>query len=134
MTGQWYLERGNGHQLANRKKAMTFVISNLPGIQLINERTVQFPPYGVCHFASYTDANGAMISTPDRDDNDFGSSEWHTRDNIMMFRDFGDGRGIVYVSPIKPLFALRTIGHHGVTWGDVLKTSAFKQVFRLPLE
>ncbi len=71
-----------------------------------------------------------MISTPDRDDNEFGSADWHTRDNIMMFRDFGDGRCIVYISPIKPLFGLRTIGYHGVTWENVLRTCSFKRVFK----
>ena len=130
VRGQWFLQKGNGHQLNNRSKALKFVLENLAGTVAIDERTVSFEPYGICHFAAYTDPNGAMISTPARDDNEFGSADWHSRDNIMMFRDFGDGRVMVYVSPIRPLFSLRTIGYHGVTWADVLKTSVFTQVFR----
>jgi len=71
-----------------------------------------------------------MISTPGRDDNVFGSADWHSEDHIMMFRDFGDGRCVVYVSPIKPLFEKRTIGHHGVLWDDVRKLATFTKVFR----
>jgi hypothetical protein len=132
MVGErWFLQKGNGHQIANRRKALDFVGSNLEGARIINESTVEFSPYGTCHFAAYTDVNGAMISTPDRNDNEFGTLEWHSRDAIMMFRDFGDGRCIVYVGPIKPLFEMRTIGHHGVRWADVLKNAVFKQVFKL---
>lgn len=47
----------------------------------------------------------------------------------MMFRDFGDGRCIIYVCPIKPLFSVRTIGHHRVRWEDVLELARFKHVF-----
>lgn len=97
---------------------------------VVDEATVEFPPYGSCHFAAYTDPKGAMISTPDRDDNEYGAVDWHHRDRIMLFRDFGDGRVIVYVCPIKPLFERRTIGHHGVTWENVLSVAEFKQVFR----
>ena len=129
---KYFLTKGNGHQLANRRKAMEFVLANLAGVSQVDERSVEFAPYGICHFAAYTDQLGAMISTPERNDNEFGSADWHARENIMMFRDFGDGRCIIYVSPIRPLFGLRTIGYHGVKWPDVLKTSVFKQVFRVP--
>lgn len=131
MTGeQWYLSKGNGHQIANRQKALRFVLQNLEGVVALDERTVQYEPYGMCHFASYTDKNGAMISTPDRNDNEFGTVDWHNQDNIMMFRDFGDGRVGIYVSPIKPLFGLRTIGYHGVTWDNVRKTAIHIRMFR----
>ncbi|QAT83410.1 hypothetical protein EJ065_1812 [Corallococcus coralloides] len=70
-----------------------------------------------------------MISTPARGDDVFGSVGWHARDSIMMFRDFGDGRCIIYVCPIKPLFGVRTIGQHGVRWEDVLDLAKFKHVF-----
>jgi hypothetical protein len=125
-----FLTKGNGHQLANRRKAQQFVVENLPGVSVVDESTVEYPPYGRCHFSAYTHPDGAMISTPNRDDNDFGSAAWHHCDAFMMFRDFGDGRCVVYVCPIKPLFEMRTIGHHGVTWTDVLKVALFKQVFR----
>jgi hypothetical protein len=131
LTGErYFLMKGNGHQAANKKKALDFVVDHLEGVTEVDERTVYFPPYGTCHFAAYTDPLGAMISTPDRDDNDYGSGDWHGRDNIMMFRDFGDGRCIIYVCPIEPLFGLRTIGYHGVKWPDVLKTATFTKVFK----
>ena len=71
-----------------------------------------------------------MISSPHRPDSEFGGADWHKRDAIMMFRDFGDGRCMIYVSAIKPLFEARTIGHHGVKWDDVGKIAQFKRVFR----
>jgi hypothetical protein len=125
-----FLIRGNGHQNANRRKALEYVVGNVEGVSAVDERTVNFPSYGRCHFAAYTDPVGAMISTPNRNDGEFGSVEWHRRDAIMMFRDFGDGRCIIYVCPIAPLFGARTIGHHGVRWEDVLRLSSFKHVFR----
>ncbi len=127
---KWFLTKGNGHQIANRRKAMAFVTQTIPEVSQIDERTVDFPPYGTCHFAAYTDALGAMISTPNRDDNAFGSADWHARGKIMMFHDFGDGRVAVFVCPIAPLFDVRTIGHHGVRWPDIIKLSEFKQVFK----
>jgi hypothetical protein len=129
-----FLQKGNGYQNANRKKAMAYVLAHLTGVTAVDERTVDFPPYGRCHFSAYTHPDGAMISTPDRDDNEFGSVDWHGCDKIMMFRDFGDGRSIVYVCPIRPLFSARTIGHHGVRWSDVLEISEFNQVFRTALQ
>lgn len=130
-SGNWFLSKGNGHQLANRRKALDFVQRHVEGLEILNESTVRLEPYGMCHFSAYTDENGAMISTPNRDDGTYGSAEWHKRDRIMMFRDFGDGRVMFYVSPIKPLFDLRTIGHHGVRWNDVHRVAEFKQVFRV---
>lgn len=127
---KWLLRKGNGHQAANRRKALSFVEANLAGLTVIDEKTVEFPPFGVCHFSAYTDQLGAMISTPDKDDNSFGSASWHARGRIMMFHDFGDGRVGVFVCPIKQLFEHRTIGHHGVKWPDVIKLAEFKQVFR----
>ena len=130
LVEKWFLQKGNGHQVANRRKAMNYVAEALPNITPVDERTVEFPPYGTCHFAAYTDPLGAMVSTPNRDDNEFGSADWHARGRIMMFHDFGDGRVGVFVCPIKPLFEHRTIGHHGVRWPDVIKLAEFKQVFR----
>ncbi len=128
--GKAFLEKGNGHQHANRRKAMEYVVTHIEGISPIDGRTVEFPPYGRCHFSAYTHTEGAMISTPDRDDNEYGSGDWHHLDKIMMFRDFGDGRCMIYVCPIKPLFAVRTIGHHGVRWPDIDKLAELKKVFR----
>jgi len=125
-----FLTKGNGHQIANRRKALQFVREKLDGLAVLDERTVSLEPYGECHFAAYTHDEGAMISTPGRDDNAFGSADWHARGRIMMFRDFGDGRCMIYVCPIKPLFEKRTIGHHGVRWPDIDKLAEFKQVWR----
>ena len=125
-----FLAVGNGHQIANRRKALAYVLANFEAMAEVDERTVDFEPYGRCHFGAYTHPDGAMISTPGRDDNTYGSADWHACDKIMMFRDFGDGRCMIYVCPIKPLFAERTIGHHGVRWNDVLKHAEFKSVFR----
>lgn len=128
---KWFLAKGNGHQIANRRKALEFVDQHLQGLVVLDQRTIHLAPYGDCHFAAYTDQLGAMISTPDRDDNAFGSADWHARDRIMMFHDFGDGRVGVFICPIAPLFQKRTIGHHGVRWPDVIQLAEFKQVFRL---
>lgn len=125
-----FLTKGNGHQQANRRKALTYVLGHIGGVSPVDERTVDFPPYGRCHFSAYTDTEGAMISTPGRGDEKYGSADWHSRDHIMMFRDFGDGRCMIYVCPIKPLFDERTIGHHGVRWPDIQKHAALKEVFR----
>lgn len=125
------LTKGNGHQNANRRAALAFVLKNMEEVTLVDERTVDFPPYGCCHFSAYTHADGAMISTPNQADNAFGTADWHARDKIMMFRDFFDGRCVVYVCPIEPLLAARTIGQHGVRWDDILKIADFKQVFRI---
>ncbi|TCS12589.1 hypothetical protein [Caulobacter sp. BK020] len=126
-----FLAKGNGHQIANRRKALEVASRELPEICVVDERTVEFEPHGVCHFAAYTDDNGAMISTPGRDDNAFGSADWHARDNLMMVYDPGDGRCMIFVCPIGPLFERRTIGHHGVRWNDVRKLAKFTHVFRI---
>ena len=126
-----FLAKGNGNQNANRRKALDYVLGNIDGVLPIDGRTVEFPPYGRCHFSAYTHADGAMISTPNRGDDTFGAADWHACDRIMMFRDFGDGRCMIYVCPIKPLFDLRTIGHHGVRWPDVDKVAELKKVFRI---
>lgn len=125
------LKEGNGHQKENRKVAMAFLLSKAPEVVAVDERTIDWPGFGRCHFAAYTNKLGAMISTPNRDDNEFGRADWHASDKIVMFRDPGDGRVIIYICPIQPLFGLRTIGHHGVRWPDVLKASERQFVFRL---
>ena len=126
-----FLQKGNGHQIANRRKAMAFAAERLDGLEVVDDQTVRLEPYGVCRFAAFTDDNGAMISTPGRDDNTFGSQDWHKLDRMMLFRYFADGRVVIYVCPIKPLFEKRTIGHHGVRWNDVLALAEFKPVFRV---
>ncbi|TNC49315.1 hypothetical protein FHG66_11315 [Rubellimicrobium rubrum] len=125
-----FLQRGNGHQRANRRKAQEFVRQNLPGLTVLDEGSVRFEGYGTCHFAAYTDPKGAMISTPHRNDNEYGSVAWHSRDHIMMVRDMGDGRRVVvYVCPIPPLFGRRTVGRHGVSWNDVRTLAVYKPTF-----
>ena len=125
-----FLAKGNGHQIANRRKALAFVAEHVAGLVIVDDRTVHLDPYGDCAFAAYTHEEGAMISTPNRNDNVFGSVDWHHRGHIMMFRDYHDGRCGVFVCPIKPLFDKRTIGHHGVRWTDVIALADLKQVFR----
>ena len=127
---KWFLRKGNGHQAANRRTALDFVIKNIPDVEALDEKTVSFPPYGVCHFSAYTDQLGAMISTPGKGDNSFGSVDWHSRGRIMMFHDFGDGRVGVFVCQIASLFEKRSIGHHGVKWPDVINLAEFKKVLR----
>jgi hypothetical protein len=118
-----------GKKVANRRKAQSFVRRTIPGVTVVDERTIKFNGYGRCHFAAYTDPKGAMISTPHRDDNEFGSKAWHFHDYIMMFRDMGDGkRVVVYVCPIPRLFGLRTIGDHGVSWNDVRRSAKYINV------
>lgn len=125
-----FLAQGNGHQHANRRRAMEYVLRVIDGMTRIDDATVDFPPFGQCRFSAYSDQVGAMISSPNRDDNEFGSADWHGNDRLMLFRDFGDGRGVIYVCPIAKLFELRTIGHHGVRWEDVHKSAEFYKVFR----
>jgi hypothetical protein len=131
VVAKGFLVKGNGHQIANRRTAQALVARELPAVRVVDERTVDLEPYGLCHFAAYTDDQGAMISTPARDDNTFGAADWHARGRIMMVQDPGDGRCIVYVCPIKPLFGQRTIGLHGVRWNDVRKLAEFTHVFRV---
>ena len=124
------MQKGNGHQRPNRRKAFDYVLGQFEGTSRIDERTIDFPPYGICHFAAYTQQQGAMISTPNSADGTFGGAEWHKRDNLAMFRDRGDGRCVLYVSPIAPLFDNQTIGHHGVRWADVERLAVFRQEFK----
>ena len=122
-----FLDLGNGHQITNKRRAIAAVVKLL-GAKQIDRNSVDYGEWGLCHFASYTHPKGAMISTPGREDNEYGQAEWHSKDHIMLFRDVGDGRCIVYVSKIKPLFELRTIGHHGVTWENVRKVASNFQI------
>jgi hypothetical protein len=124
-----FLKSGNGHQVENRKRAMAYVASEIPGCRKIDDHTVKTDGYGTCHFSAFTHPRGAMISSPNREDSNFGSAPWHSRDNFMMFRDAGDGRCIIYVAPIEPLFEKRTIGHHGVKWEDIRKAALHTLVF-----
>lgn len=123
-----FLKLGNGNQHSNKRRAIACVVQVLEDSKIIDHRTIEVPRWGKCHFAAYTHAKGAMISTPNREDNDYGSADWHSRDHICMFRDTGDGRCIVYIANIKPLFEMRTIGHHGVTWEAVQKIAKFSKV------
>jgi hypothetical protein len=130
-VSQPFLQKGNGHQLANRRKAMAFAAERLEGLEIVDDQTVRFPPYGVCRFAAFTHDKGAMISSTKRDDNRFGSQDWHHLDRLILFRDFGDGRVVLYVCMIAPLFDKRTIGHHGVRWEDVHALAEAKHVFKV---
>jgi len=123
-----FLTLGNGHQVSNKRRAMRCALRVLTGAQPVDHRTIRLPRWGTCHFAAYTHAKGAMISSTRREDNAYGSADWHKRDHIAMFRDAGDGRCIVYICAIEPLFGRRTIGHHGVRWEDVEELAESRQV------
>lgn len=123
-----FLELGNGHQTSNRKKALKAAEALIEGVRAVDANTVQVDEFGVCHFAAFTHPKGAMVSSPQMEDATFGGAAWHAKSNMMMFRDAGDGRCIVYVCPIAPLFDLRTIGQHGVKWEDILRTAKRVQV------
>ena len=81
-------------------------------------KTIKTSEYGSCHVSAYTHAKGAMISTPNRDDQNYGGAEWHKNDHLILFRDVGDGRCIVYINEIEPLFARRTSWS---SWGDLAR-------------
>jgi hypothetical protein len=115
------LQKGNGHAAQNRAKAMKFLLAHFPEVTAVDESTIDWPDYGRCHFAAYTSELGAMISSPNQNDKQYGDADWHSKDRAVMFRDPDDGRVFIYVCPIAPLFDKRTIGHHGVRWADVQK-------------
>lgn len=123
-----FLKLGNGNQVANKRRAMAATNRAFEGAEILDNRTIKLPDFGVCHLAAYTHPKGAMISTPAMGEGSYGAEDWHSRDNLVLFRDAGDGRCIVYVCPIAPLFDLRTIGHHGVTWDNIQKTAIFTKV------
>lgn len=123
-----FLTPGNGNQVRNKRRAMLCALRVLNAARQVDHRTIRLPRWGTCHFAAYTHAKGAMISSTRREDNSYGSANWHKRDHIVMFRDAGDGRCIVYICAIEPLFERRTIGHHGVRWEDVEKLAELSKV------
>jgi hypothetical protein len=123
------LKLGNGNQVQNKKKALRFVASHFHA-EIIDNKTVRNDKWGLCHVAAYTHPKGAMISTPHREDQTYGGTEWHKNDHVVMFRDVGDGRCKIYVNKIEPLFDYRTIGHHGVTWEDIEKLSSYIEVIK----
>lgn len=123
-----FLRLGNGNQVSNKRRALACAIQVLSGAEVLDNRTISIPNFGVSHFAAYTHHKGAMISTPGSEDNRYGAADWHSREHLVLFRDAGDGRCIIYICPIEPLFALRNIGHHGVTWDRIEKTAKFTKV------
>jgi len=124
-----FLKLGNGNQTGNKRRALQCVGRLIEGAQIIDRRTINLPGWGACHFAAYTHPKGAMISTPNKDDNNYGDADWHRHGQAAMFRDVGNGRCILYVCDLEPLFGLRTIGHHGVTWENIAKVARQKLVF-----
>jgi len=118
---------GNGNQHRNKKLAMQF-LAIFYNAKQVDNKTILTKDYGSCHVSAYTHAKGAMISTPSRDDQTYGDVDWHKNDHIVLFRDVGDGRCIIYVNKIEPLFDKRTIGHHGVTWQDIYDLSVSTKV------
>ena len=121
-SAERFLKLGNGNQVKNKQKAMKFVAHHMAAIP-IDKKTLKTSEWGMCHFAAYTHPTGAMISTPNKPDQEYGGADWHNNDHIILFRELEDGRCMIYVSEIEPLFALRTIGHHGVKWVDIEKVA-----------
>ena len=118
-NGPRVLKLGNGNQFRNKKLALEFISKYFKGSQVLDKATIQIPNWGKCHISAYTHAKGAMISSTHNKDKDFGGVEWHNKDHILLFRDVGDGRCIIYINKIKPLFDHRTIGQHGVLWEKI---------------
>lgn len=123
-----FLELGNGNQIVNRRRALACAVRVFDGAEALDEKTIKLPEWGTCRFAAFTHPQGAMISSTKKEDTRFGSLEWHKRDHFVMFRDVGDGRCVIYICDIEPLFSLRTIGHHGVKWDDVRKIAKAHKV------
>ena len=128
-TATRVLKLGNGNQMRNKKVAMKFIASYL-NAEIIDNKTIHTKEWGSCHVSAYTHPKGAMISTPNRDDQDYGGVDWHENDHIILFRDVGDGLCILYINKIEPLFEHRTIGHHGVIWDDIRKLSSHVEILR----
>jgi hypothetical protein len=124
-----FLQKGNGHQVANRRKAMAFALEHIPDIAPVDEATVRLEPYGLCRFAAFTHPDGAMVSAPTF--KELGSADWHSLGHSILFRDVGDGRVMIYVCPIPALFDKRSIGEHGVPWEEVRKLSMRTEVLRV---
>ena len=119
-----FLKLGNGHQVENKRRALACAAQYLKGSSVIDRKTIKLPTWGTCHFSAYTHPKAAMVSTPNRDDHSFGSAEWHNRDHVLLFRDVGDGRCIIYICDIAELFNSRAKNNngefrHGVYWGVV---------------
>lgn len=126
-----FLQKGNGHAVQNRAKALTLLLERVPEVTAVDEATIEWPVFGRCHFAAYTSELGAMISSPNKDDKEFGDADWHRKDRAVLFRDPDGGRVMIYICPIAPLFQRRTIGHHGVRWADVQKIAEKIMVLRI---
>lgn len=125
-----FLESGLGHQVSNRDRALKVTAMVLPGTAVVDKNTISTKDYGDCHFHAFTNIRGAMISSPGKNDYEFGDADWHQKKNTVMFRDARDGRCIVYVAPIEPLFKLRSAGKHIVAWDDIRKVAHETHVFR----
>jgi hypothetical protein len=123
-----FLELGNGHQMSNRDRALRACARLVPGVTIVDRNTIDWESHGRCHFAAFSHPRGAMISSSRSENRNFGGAAWHSKENFAMFRDVGNGRCLVYLCPIQPLFDARTIGHHGVKWEDVEKLSR-KKIF-----
>lgn len=128
LNGPRVLKLGNGNQFRNKKLAMEYIAKYFKGAEVLDKTTIQIPNWGKCHISAYTHAKGAMISSPHREVQGFGGVPWHNDDHILMFRDVGDGRCIIYINKIEPLFNYRTIGQHGVLWEKIAELADYCEV------
>jgi len=128
LHGPGVLKLGNGNQFRNKKLAMEYIAKYFKGAEVLDKTTIKIPNWGKCHISAYTHKKGAMISTPNRVDPNFGGVPWHNDDYILMFRDIGDGRCMIYINKIEPLFNYRTIGQHGVLWEKIAELADYSEI------
>lgn len=131
-NGPRVLKLGNGNQHRNKQLAMSYISKHFPGSKILGKGTINIPDWGNCHISAYSHPRGAMISTPYREDQSYGGVAWHNNDHILLFRDIGDGKCVIYINEIEPLFDHRTIGQHGVLWKKISELAEYNEV--LPSE
>ena len=130
------LTPGNGHQMGNKKKAMTILAALFEAKQTSYE-SLDVPNWGDCQVAAYTSTDGAMIVNAS-DPKKFGELPWHHRAHLIMLREIPDPktpRCAIYICVIKDLFdapAAEWLGKAGVKWTHVAKVAKLKQIHSAP--
>ena len=127
-----FLKPGNGHQMANKKKAMALIAKHLGGVNPTNE-SLDLPDWGNCQIAAYTSKDGAMIVNAS-DPKHYGELAWHHRDHLVMLREIPDAKSprcIIYICKIKDLFdapSEQWLGKAGVKWAFVGRVAKHKEI------
>ena len=126
------LTAGNGHQAANKKKALRIVEQRFDGHDVTRESMV-IPGWGDCQVAAYTSTDGAMIANASNPQA-FGELDWHNRDHLVLLREIPDPkqpRCVIYFCAIEDLFEApkaKWIGKAGLKWTHVSKIAKHKEV------